>query len=52
LFTPGGHAGTFIEIEDAPREGEQAPEWGPERYANALDGLNRYNVTLLPEDSQ
>lgn len=52
LFTPGGHEGTFIEIGDEPREGEQAPEWGPEQYAKALDSLVRYNVTLMPEDPQ
>lgn len=51
LFTPGGHEGNFVEIGDDPRDGEQAPAWGPEQYARALDNLVRYHVTLLPEDA-
>ena len=51
VYTPGGHEGTLIEIGDDPRDGEQAPLWGPEQYAQAVDSLVRFNVTLLPEEA-
>jgi mannose-6-phosphate isomerase-like protein (cupin superfamily) len=49
LFSPGGPEEMFVESGDEPRPGEQSPAWGPEKLAEILPAIARYNVDLLPD---
>ncbi len=48
MYSPGGPEGMFLDAGDDPRAGESAPAWGPEKIAEVLPVLTRYQIDVLP----
>lgn len=49
MYSPGGPEGMFLDMGDDPRAGEQPRAWGPEKVAEVLPTLARYQTDVLPD---